>query len=156
MALTDSLWWIHGPWRRVRDDQNGEDTRTSAERSYTSQLRAQGYSSVTAQHNNCPSRVLSTTGCLGCWRDRPFLKPHLFFDESVPMWMQEAIRPDSDEDCIHIGEFPCYRHYGERLVKLEQVPVFKVLVWPGWDSNQAELRPTRHERSALTTRPYVR
>jgi len=32
---------MHGPCRRVCDDLNGEDTRTSAESSYTTQLRVQ-------------------------------------------------------------------------------------------------------------------
>jgi len=31
---------LNDPCRRVRDDQNGEDTRTSAESYYTTQLRA--------------------------------------------------------------------------------------------------------------------
>jgi len=31
---------LHGSCRRVRDDQNGEDPRTSAGSSYTTQLRA--------------------------------------------------------------------------------------------------------------------
>jgi len=64
----------------------------------------------------------------------------LVFDEVIPMGRQEATRPDSDEDCIRVGEFPCYSHYAERLVRLKQVPIFKVLVRPGRDSNHAELR----------------
>jgi len=43
---------LHGPCRRLRDDQNGEDTRTSAKSSYTTQLRALH---TQQQHNNCPS-----------------------------------------------------------------------------------------------------
>ena len=39
------------------------------------------------------------------------------------------------EDCIGIGEYPCYSHYAERLARLKQVPIFKVLARPGRDSN---------------------
>jgi len=46
---------IHGPCLCVRDDQNDEDTRTLALSSYTTQLRVRNYSSVPAQHKNCPS-----------------------------------------------------------------------------------------------------
>jgi len=53
---------------------------------------------------------------------------HLVFNEVVPMGRQEATRPDSDEDYIHIGEFPCYSHYAECFAKLKQVPIFEVLV----------------------------
>jgi len=44
---------------------------------------------------------------------------HLVFDEVVLIGRQEA---------IHFGVFPCYCHYAERLARLEQVPIFKVLV----------------------------
>jgi len=54
---------IHGPCRRKRDELNGEDPRTSAESSYTMQLRVPLYSSATAQRNNCPSSVFDD--CLG-------------------------------------------------------------------------------------------
>ena len=67
--------------------------------------------------------------------------------------------PDSYEDCICIGEFPCYSHYTESLARLKQVPIFKVLVdcrfLPGRDLNHTELRPTKPEASALTTKPHV-
>ena len=43
-----------------------------------------------------------------------------------------------------------------RLARLKQVPIFKVLVRPGRDSNHVEPRPTGHEASALPTRPHVR
>jgi len=95
-------------------------------------------------------RVSSTIAraeiCLGCWRHRPFLdRTHLVFDEVVSMGRQEATRPDSDEDRIRIGEFPCYSHHAGRLARLKQVP----RSWPGRDSNHAEPRPTgtRSERS---------
>jgi len=93
-----------------------------------------------------PSTIARTEICLGCWRDRPFLdRTHLVFDEVVPMGREQATRPDSDEDCIGIGEFPCYSHYAEPLARLKQVPILKVLVWPGRDSNHVELWPTGHE-----------
>ena len=72
------------------------------------------------------------------------------------MWTQEATRPHSVEDCIHIAEFPCCSHYAKRLARLKQDPIFKVLIRPGRDSNRTELRPARHEASALTTRPRFR
>ena len=78
-----------------------------------------------------PSTIAGAGICLGCWRDRPFLDhTHLVFGEVVPMGRQEATRPDSDEDCIRIGEFPCYSHHAERLARLKQVLIFKVLVRP--------------------------
>ena len=99
-----------------------------------------------------PLTMAGTEICFGCWRDRPVLdRTHLVVDEVVPMGSQEATRPDSDEDCIRIGEFPCYSHYAERLARPQQIPIFKVLIQPC-----AELRPTEHEASALTTRPDVR
>jgi len=89
---------------------------------------------------------LRTTG-LGCWRDRPFLdRTRLVFDEVVPMGRQEATRPDSDEDSICIGEFPCYSHYAERLARLKQVPILIA----------SYRKYTGHEASALPTRPHVR
>jgi len=58
-------------------------------------------------------RCLPTPG-LGCRRNRPFVKStRLFFDEVVSMGRQETTRPDSDEDCIHIGVFLCYSHYAD-------------------------------------------
>ena len=91
-------------------------------------------SNVPAQHRNClyvPSTIDGVEICLGCRRDRPFFDhTHLVFDEVVPMRREETTRPDSDEDCIRIGVFPCFSHYAERLDRLEQVPIFKVLVPP--------------------------
>jgi len=92
---------MHGPCRRVCDDLNGEDTRTSAESSYTTQLRVQA---TTHTHSNSttivlrvPSTIAGTEICLRCWRDRPFLnRTHLVFDEVVPMGRQEATQPNSD------------------------------------------------------------
>jgi len=57
----------------------------------------------------------------------------LVFDEVVPMettsmGRQEATRPDSDSD-----EESLCSHYA--LARLTQVPIFKVLVRPGRDSN---------------------
>jgi len=68
------------------------------------------------------------------------------------MGRQEATRSDYDEDCIRIGEFPCCSHYAERLARVKQVPIFKVLVRPCGDANHVEPRPTGHEASALPTR----
>ena len=147
---------IHGACRRVRDDQNDDDTRTSAESSYTTQSWALH---CTHSNNSCPSSAFDDRGaeiCLACWRDRPFLdRTHLVFDKVIQMGGQEATRPDSDEDCIGIGEFPCYSHYAESLTRLKQVPIFKVLLRPGRDSNHVEPQPTRHEAIALPTRPHV-
>jgi len=84
---------------------------------------------------------------------QPQYHTHLVFNEVVSMGRQEATRQGSDEDCIHIGELPCYCHYADRLARLKQLPIFKVLVQPGRNSNHAEVRPTRHETSALTIRP---
>jgi len=55
---------------------------------------------------------------------------HLVFYEVVLMGRQEAKRLGSDKDCIHAGKFPCYSHYAERLARLKQIPMFKVLVQP--------------------------
>jgi len=63
----------------------------------------------------------------------------------------EATRPDSG-----IGEFPCHSHYAERLARLKQVPIFKVVVRPGRDSNHVEPQPTGHEANTLPTRSHVR
>ena len=49
------------------------------------------------------------------------------------MGRQEATRPDSDEDRIRIGEFPCYSHHAGRLARLKQVPIFKVLTRPRFE-----------------------
>jgi len=132
---------IHGPCpcHYVRNDQNGEDRKTSAESSYITQLRA------LHSNNTCPSSAF------GYRLDRDLF----LFDKVVPLGRQEAIRPDSDEDCIRIGEFPCYSHYAERLARLKQVPIFKVLVLPSRDPNHVEPRPTGQQASALNTRPHM-
>ena len=102
-----------------------------AESSYTTQLRVQ------TMHNTRIALPVAWTIawaeiCLGCWRDRPFSnRTNFVFDEVIPMVKQWATWPDSDEDCIRIGEFPCYSHYAERLARLKQVPIFKVLARPG-------------------------
>ena len=49
------LRYIHGPYRRERDDLNGEGTTTSVESSYTTQMPVQDCNSVTLKHKNCPS-----------------------------------------------------------------------------------------------------
>ena len=101
-----------------------------AESSYTTQLRVQ------TMHNTrivlpVASTIARAEIFLGCWRDLPFLnRTHFVFDQVIPMGRQKATRPDSDEDCIRIGEFPCYSHYAERLARLKQVPIFKVLAQP--------------------------
>jgi len=74
-----------------------------------------------------PSTIARAEICLGCWRDRPFLKcTHLVFNEVV--WWEG--RKQHDQTPMKIAsalEFPCYSHYAECLAKLKQVPIFKVL-----------------------------
>jgi len=93
---------------------------------------------------------------LGCWRDSPFLnRTHLVFAEIIPMGGQEAPRPDSDEDCIRIGEFllqPLCRALGQTEASFQ---FWKVLVRPGRDSNHAELRPTIYQTRSERSNPWV-
>ena len=134
------------------DYLNSKDTRTSAESSYTTHLRVQDYNSVTLQHKNCRSGTFDDRQGRVFYRVHkrsPISQPHaLGLRRGYPMGRQGAARPDSDEDCIRIGELPCYSHYAERLARLELVPIFKVLLRTGRNSNHAELRPTRYEASA--------
>ena len=121
---------IHGPCRRFRGDQNDDDTRTFCGKFLYNAIA----STDNAQHKNCPSSGID---------DRPGQRfvwgveeiAHFSKDEAIPVGRQQATRPDSDEDCIRTGEFPCYSHYAERLARLKQVPIFKVLARPGRDSN---------------------
>jgi len=142
--------WTHG--------LNGEDTKTSAESSYTMQLRVPVHSSATAQHKYCPSSAFDVR--LGkhfvwCWRDSPFLNcTHLVFDEIIRMGSQEATRPDSDEDCIRIGEFLLQwlcRALGQTEASFQ---FSKVLVRSGQDSNHAELRPTIYQTRSERSNPW--
>ena len=72
---------------------------------------------VTARHKNCPSSAFDDH--LGRDLFRVLMRPPI----SQPLALgltkccsngkARATRPDSDEDCIHIGVFPCYCHYAE-------------------------------------------
>ena len=145
-------WWsiicIHGPERQRHENICGKFLHNA--------IASTAHTVTTTVVLRVPSTIGAEI-CLGCWRDRPFLgRTQLVFDDGVPMGRQEATLPVSDEDCIRIGEFPCYSHHDERLARLKQVPIFKVLVRLGRDSNHVEPRPTGHEASALPTRPHVR
>ena len=84
--------------------------------------------------------------CLGCWRDCPFLnRTHLVLDEVVPMGGQYDRTPTR----LHLSLLQS---------------LWLTSAWPDWSKLQFlrprfephEQRPTRHEASALTTRPRVR
>jgi len=119
-----------------RHDLNGEDTRTSAESSYT-QLRVQDYS--TAQHKNCPSSAFD---------DRPdrylfrVLKRSPFLNHTHLIFARWEGKKKHDRTTSAL-EVPCCSHYGECLARLKQVLIFKVLVRSGGHTTHQ----TRSERS---------
>jgi len=124
------------PYCRERNDLNGVDTRTLAESSYTTQLLVQDYNSATAQHKNRLSSAFDDRQGRDLFRvlkRPPICRPHALVFEVVPMGKQQAARPDSDEDCTYVGEFQCYSHYAERLARVKQVPLFKILVRPNFN-----------------------
>ena len=89
--------------------------------------------------------------CLGCWRDRPFLNStHLILDEVFLIGRQVGSTTGLTKIASALECYACYSHYTERLAKVKQVPFLNVLARPDRDPNHAELRPTRHEESALT------
>ena len=112
--------------------QNDEDTRTFCGKFLYNAIA----STDNAQHKNCPSSGIDNRPGRDLFRvlkRSPISQPHTL-RRGYSDGRQQATRPDSDEDCIRIGEFPCYSHYAERLARLKQVPIFKVLARPGRDS----------------------
>ena len=71
----------------------------------------------------------------------------MVFGEAVPTWRQEQ-HDRTPTKIASALEFPSYSHYAERLARQKLVPIFKVLVLSGRDTNHAELWPTRREASA--------
>ena len=67
------------------------------------------------------STIAQAEICLGCWS---ISQPDTLGLRRGYSDGKEATRPDFDEDCIRIGEFPCYSHYAERLARLKQAPIF--------------------------------
>ena len=109
--------------------------------------------------------------CLGCWRDCPFLnRTHLVLDEVVPMGGQYDRTPTR----LHLSLLQSLLFRWEGSRQHDRTPtrlhlsllqsLWLTSAWPDWSKLQFlrprfephEQRPTRHEASALTTRPRVR
>jgi len=103
----------------------------------------QHYNSVTAQHKNCPSNAFDHRLGRDLFRVLKFSTARTW--SSTNLFLLEG-KEQHDRTPTKIAsalEFFCFSHYGERLARLKQVPIFKVLVRPGRDSTSADLCPTR-------------
>ena len=146
----------HGPCRRT--GLNGEDTRTTAESSYTRQLRVQDYSIVTAQHKNCGSRAVDD--CPGRDSFRGLKRSPV--SQPRALGLQRSCSDGKagsnfDENCIRTGV--------SLLQLLRQALGLLARDWSKFQflrswfdpaeirNTPPELRPIRHDASAVTTRP---
>jgi len=85
--------------------------------------------------------VPSTIAWAEIWRDRPFLnRTHLVFDEVFRLEGGRQHDQTPTKIASTLENLPATvikLNYVERLARLKQVPVFKVLARPGRDSNHA-------------------
>jgi len=131
-SLSPAMWCsglsIHGPRRRVR-----EHLRKSSNTLNKRNCEYNCTHTVTAQQVSfeCLWRSPGQRFVLGVEETAHFSTARTWSSMKLFWWEGKRQR----KDCIPIGEFPCYRQYVERLARLKQVPMFKVLVRPGRDSN---------------------
>ena len=145
---------IHGPCRRFRGDQNDEDTRTLCVKFLYNAIA----STDNAQHKNCPSSGIDDRpgrDLFKVLKRSPISQPHTLglrqgYSDGKAVGNTTGLRRRLHPHWrISLLQSLC-----RALGQTEANSNFKVLARPGRDSNH--IRPTRHEASALTTRPHVR
>ena len=101
-----------------------------------------------------PSTIAGAEICFECWRDCPS-RPHA-------LDLQQSCSDGKARGNTTKLQRRLHPHWRVSLLQSlcwvlgqTEVPISKVLVRPGRDTNHAELRPTRHEASTLTTRSHV-
>ena len=118
-------YYTHGPCRRFRGDQNDDDTRT-----FCGKFLYNAIASTSSGIDDRPGRDLCRV-----LKRSPISQPHtLGLRRRLFRWEGRQHDRTSTKIASALENFP-HSHYDERLARLKQVPIFKVLARPGRDSN---------------------